>query len=184
MRKVVFRLAIGLLLPLLTASFGSSAQAQRRMRKYKPPPPMAHVEVTVVKGSTGKPLHNAAVVFHIKSDPSEGNSIVRVVKSVTSDPSEGDDGNMELKTNEQGKASLDIIPIGSKILVQVIVPGFRTYGEEYDVPTDKKTILVKMIPPKDQYSAYKENKPSTAQNNTPQTQMGHAAPTDSPLLAP
>jgi len=143
-----------------------SAVAQRKMRKYKSPPPTAHIEVTVLKGSNGKPLQNAAVVFHtLQGDKN--------------------DGNMEVKTNEEGKASLDVIPIGSKILLQVISPGFRTYGQQFDIPSDKKTITVKMLSPTAPYSIYGKNAPTNeVQNNTPQAQMGHAAPADSPLLDP
>ena len=140
--------------------------SQRRMRKYKPPPPMAQVEVTVLRAEDSKPLKNVAVVFHPQKDGK-------------------DDGNMELKTNEEGKATLNIVPVGSKVLVQIIASGYRTFGQEYDVPTDKKTITVKLLPPDQQYSVYtKLNQDSDAQTNTPHTQMGHAAPTDSPLLTP
>lgn len=140
--------------------------SDRHPRKYKAPPPTAHVEVTVLKASNGKPLYNAAVVFHpMKEDK--------------------DEGNMELKTNEEGKAVLDMLPIGSDVMVQVIMKGYRTYGQEYAVPTDKKFITIKLLPPDQQYSIYKQKSSSTdAQNNAPQTQMGHAAPADSPLLAP
>lgn len=139
---------------------------ERHPRKYKAPPPMAHVEVTVLKASNGKPLYNAAVIFHpMKQDK--------------------DEGNMELKTNEEGKAVLDMLPIGTDVMVQVIKPGFRTFGQEYSVPTDKKSITIKLLPPDQQYSVYKQNASnSDAQNNAPQPQMGHATPTDSPLLAP
>jgi hypothetical protein len=44
---------------------------------------------------------------------------------------------------------------------------------------------VKLLPPDQQYSVYSKFNPNTdVRTNTPQTQMGHAAPTDSPLLAP
>lgn len=148
--------------PALKMAQGSD----RHPRKYKAPPPTAHVEVTVLKASTGKPLPNAAVVFHpMKQDK--------------------DQGNMELKTNEDGKAVLDMLPIGSDVLVQVIMPGYKTFGQQYSVPTDKRSITIKLLRPGQQYSLYK-SKPSndSPQNNTPQTQMGHAAPADSPLLAP
>jgi len=167
MRRLLFCLIALALLFFTGLSSHSSALAQRRhMRKYKPPPPMAQVVVTVLRNADGKPLQNAAVVFHPQSDGKN-------------------DGNMELKTDDEGKASLNIIPIGSKLLVQVIVPGYRTFGAEYDVPSDKKAITVRMKPPQEQYSIYESNNgKSPLQNNTPQTQMGHAAPTDSPLLAP
>lgn len=156
-----------LLLFVVGIAVHPSAHADRRhLRKYKPPPPMAQVVVTVVKASNGKPVHNAAVVFHTRQD-GENN------------------GNMELKTDKDGVASLDIIPVGSTLLVQVIARGFRTFGQIYEVPTAKKEITIKLLPPDQQYSTYKKFNPkSDAQTNAPHTQMGHAAPTDSPLLAP
>jgi hypothetical protein len=142
-----------------------SAQLPRG-RKYKEPPPTAHIEVTVIRASNGKPIHNAAVVFHpTKNDKNEGN--------------------MEVKTNEEGKTSLDMIPIGSSVLLQVIADGYRTFGQVYKIDGDSKTILVKMELPENQYSTFKAgSKADNAHTNAPQTQMGQAAPTDSPLLAP
>ena len=91
---------------------------------------------------------------------------------------------MELKTNEEGVASLSLIPIGSKVMVQVIVPGYRTFGQEYDIPSSEKSILVKMLPPNEQFSIYSKNPSgSDIRSNLPQTQQGQAAPTDSPLLS-
>lgn len=135
------------------------------MRKYKAPPPMAQIDVTVVRAEDGKPLPHAAVIFHSREE-------------------DKNDGNMELKTNEEGVASLSLIPIGSKVMVQVIVPGYRTFGQEYDVPASEKSILVKMLPPDQQYSIYgKKSSGSDVRTNIPQTQQGQAAPADSPLLS-
>ena len=139
----------------------------RHLRKYKPPPPMAAVTVTVVRREDGKPLRNAAVVFHPQTKDG------------------GNEGNMELKTNDSGKATLTIVPIGSKVLVQVIAQGYRTFGQEYTVPGAKKSITIQLRRPQEQYSAYVKGPQSAdSQTNTPKTQMGQAAPTDSPLLAP
>jgi len=127
---------------------------------------MATLVVTVLRAEDSKPLQNAAVVFH---------------------PVHGDknEGNMELKTNEEGKATLSIVPLGSDVLVQVIAQGYRTYGEKYSVTTSQKEITIKMLPPDQQYSIYEKPRPnSDVQNNAPQAQMGHAAPADSPLLSP
>lgn len=127
---------------------------------------MAQVSVTVLRAADGKPIQHAAVVFH----PREGKK---------------DDGNMELKTNDQGVATISIIPVGSTLLVQVIAPGFRTFGHIYQIPEAKKDITIKLLPPDQQYSLYdKFNPHSDVQTNTPHTQMGHAAPADSPLLTP
>ncbi len=127
---------------------------------------MATVTVTVLRAADGKPLKNAAVVFH---------------------PAMGDtqEGNMELKTDDEGVAKMTIIPVGSEVLVQVIMPGYRTYGRKYDIPSNEKSITIKLLPPDQQYSIYtKFNPNSDVQDNTPQPQMGHAEPTDSPLLQP
>ena len=127
---------------------------------------MAKLTVTVLRAADGKPLKNAAVVFH----PSLGDTT---------------EGNMELKTNDDGVATLNIIPQGSQVLVQVILSGYRTFGRKYDVPGSEKSITVKLLPPNQQYSIYTKNDPSTdMQNNTPKAQMGHAEPADSPLLQP
>lgn len=135
-------------LPLLLVTLAQAAPAGqndsrkdesvRRGRKYKPPPETARIEVTVVRASTGKPIPNAAVVFH----PMEG---------------ERDKGNLELKTNEDGKAVMDVLPIGDTLRLQVIANGFQTYGEDYKVETAEKQILVKMKRPTEQYSIYRDN---------------------------
>lgn len=168
MRRLLLSMMAVLVLFSTALSCPSSAWAgKRRMRKYKAPPPMAQVVVTVLRNADGQPLQNAAVVFHAISQGDKN------------------EGNMELKTDEDGKASLNIIPVGSKLLVQIIVPGYRTFGAEYDVPKNKKSITIRMRPPQEQYSIYASNSgKSPLQTNTPQTQMGHAAPADSPLLAP
>jgi hypothetical protein len=137
-----------------------------RHRKYKPPPPMSTVTVTVLRAVDGKPVKNAAVVFH---------------------PALGDtqEGNMELKTNDDGVAKMTIIPQGSEVLVQVIMEGYRTFGRKYDVPGSEKAITVKLLPPDQQYSIYTKNDSGAdVHDNAPKTQMGHAEPTDSPLLEP
>lgn len=165
MRKFQHRsIAVAILLAAALLAVPSSHAS--RHRKYKPPPPMAKMTVTVLRAADGKPLKNAAVVFH----PALGDTT---------------EGNMELKTNDEGVATLSIIPQGSQVLVQVIVPGYRTFGRKYDVPGSEKSITVKMLPPNQQYSIYKETNPNAdMQNNTPKTQMGHAEPADSPLLEP
>ncbi|HEX3473295.1 MAG TPA: carboxypeptidase-like regulatory domain-containing protein [Silvibacterium sp.] len=110
----------------------------RRGRKYTPPPPTAKITVTVIKAANGKPIENAAVVFH----PMKGGK---------------DEGNLELKTNEEGKASIDVIPIGDTVRLQVIANGFQTFGDDYEITTDSKDITVKMKHPDRQYSIYEQH---------------------------
>jgi hypothetical protein len=113
--------------------------AQRRGRKYKPPPETAKIDVTVIRDSNGKPIRNAAVVFHpINKDGK-------------------DEGAMELKTDEDGKTSLDIIPVGDTVRLQIIADGFQTFGNDYLIDSNAKDLTIKMKRPVAQYSIYKGN---------------------------
>jgi len=111
---------------------------QRRGRKYKVPPPSSRIEVTVIRDGSGKPIEHAAVIFH----PIEGDR---------------DRGVMELKTNEEGKTVIDVIPIGDTVRLQVIAKGFQTYGKDFKVDKDTLTMEIRMKRPGEQYSIYKEH---------------------------
>jgi hypothetical protein len=113
----------------------------KRGRKYKAPPPTGRIEVTITKDFNGKPIENAAVVFH----PMAGDK---------------DEGNMELKTNEDGKAVIDVIPIGDTVRLQVIAKGYQTYGEDYKIEKAEMAIDVRMKRPGEQYSIYKSHDPA------------------------
>jgi hypothetical protein len=55
---------------------------------------------------------------------------------------------MNLKTNLSGVCHVPEIPSG-KILIQVIAPGWKTYGEYFDVDQAEQTINVALVrPPK------------------------------------
>jgi hypothetical protein len=137
--------------PLLCAGAG-----QRTGRKYTPPPATATIKVTVLRATNGKPIPNAAVVFH----PMEGDK---------------DKGALELKSDEDGKVTIDVIPIGDTVRLQVIADGWKTYGDDYKIDTDSKEIVVKMKRPGEQYSLYGES--HTAPNNTaPKGESNSAKP--------
>lgn len=111
----------------------------RRGRKYKAPADTSHIEVLVVKKSNGKPVVNAAVVFH------------------PIDKEGKDQGNMEVKTDPEGKASIDVIPTGSNVRVQVIADGFATFAKEYVITEASRQISVALLRPQAQISAYEDN---------------------------
>jgi len=134
-------------------------QQESHGRKYKPPPATAHIVVTVQKDFNGKPLVNAAVIFHATKG-------------------DGDTGNMEIKTNNQGQAIMDFIEAGSHVTVQIIANGFATDAEEFDVTTEDKNVLVKMKHPQAQVSGYQDNEGKPAQ-----TQPG-VQEREKPVLAP
>ncbi len=139
------------------------AQDQQRGRKYKEPPPVAHISVTVTRASNGKPVENAAVIFHTFHQGK-------------------DQGNMEVKTNEDGKAVLDIIPIGDEVQMQVFKSGFKTFGEDFTNDTPSRELAVQVKPPTGQYSTYQKAPvdENGAQSVTPQPTESSAKPPGKP----
>ncbi len=127
-------------LGLIAGAFALRAQDNdsHHGRKYKAPPPSATISVTVVRAYNGKPISDAHVIFH----PIEGDK---------------DKGALELKTNEDGKAIIDVIPIGDTVTLQVIANGFQTYGEIYKIDKLNMAMEVRMNRPAAQYSTYKDS---------------------------
>src|SRR5215471_8373902 len=110
----------------------------KRGRKYKPPPETSKITVQVTKKFNGKPIMNAAVIFNPFKD---GKDI----------------GNLEVKTDPEGKATIDIIPTGSLVRVQVIANGFATFAEDYQVDESVRDIAIAMLRPQEQVSSYEDN---------------------------
>ena len=139
--RSLFRLCVvvaGFGLAASSLAAGAQQDTTRRGRKYKPPPPTARIEVTILRDFNGKPIENAAVVFH----PMAG---------------EKDKGNMELKTNEDGKTVIDVLTIGDTVRLQVIAAGFQTYGEDYKIDKAEMAIEIRLKRPGEQYSIYKSH---------------------------
>lgn len=114
-----------------------------RGRKYKAPPETSKIEVTVLKGFNKKPIDGAHVIFHPQKDGK-------------------DEGFMELKTHQDGKAVIDVIPQGSQVTIQVLADGFATYAEDYVISEPNRAITIEMERPRAQVSTYVDNdgKPS------------------------
>jgi inner membrane protein involved in colicin E2 resistance len=132
-----FRIATLFLIVLSTVF--AFTQQDHRGRKYKAPPETMKIDISVVRATTGKPIPNAAVIFHPVNEKGK------------------EEGAMELKTDLEGKTSLDVIPIGSTVRLQIIANGYQTFGNDYVANADAKEITIKMERPKSQYSIYKGN---------------------------
>ena len=102
--------------------------------------PMSDLTFLVVKDYNGKPIRNAAVVLH---------PVNRKGKQAR--------GGLELKTDNDGRTNIDGIPYGP-IRIQVLVPGFQTFGEDYQIDQPELKITVRLKRPGGQYSLY-ENHP-------------------------
>jgi hypothetical protein len=164
--------AFGLCLALPHALLGQDSTDAKRGRKYKAPPATSHIEVTVLKKFNGKPIPNAAVIFNSTLDGK-------------------DEGNLEVKTDPDGKAAIDVIPTGSTVRVQVIATGFATFADEYLVAEPSRQIAVSMIRPQQQVSSYVDNtgkaadrKPGIQEPVRPTTPAAKPAPTPPPVIPP
>ena len=101
--------------------------------------PISNVNFLVIRDENGKPIRNAAVVMHpVDEDGDQERSGV------------------ELKTDPEGKANYEFVPYG-KLRIQVLAPGFQTYGEDYDIGEPEMEITIKMKRPAKQYSIYEEH---------------------------
>jgi len=124
-----------LLLPVTIALLLGAVFVLHAENKY------ANLTFLVLKAENGKPIRNASVVLHpVRKDGSQSS------------------GGYQLKTDPDGKATFDGAPFG-KLRVQVLMRGFQTYGQDYDINQETQEITVKLQRPKAQYSIY-EDKPA------------------------
>jgi len=101
--------------------------------------PMSALRFVVVRDSDGKPVRNAEVVLHpVKRKGKQAN------------------GEMELKTDAEGRTNIDGIPYGP-LRVQVLAPHFQTFGEDYDINQAEMEITVKLKRAGGQYSIYENH---------------------------
>jgi len=101
--------------------------------------PMSNMRFVVVREYNGKPVKNAAVVLH---------PVTRKGKQSK--------GGLELKTDNDGRTAIDGIPYGP-LRVQVLAPGFQTFGEDYQINQPETEITVKLKRPGPQYSVYEKH---------------------------
>lgn len=101
--------------------------------------PTAILNFLILKEDNGKPVRNAAVIMHPVNSHGKQSK-----------------GDLELKTDANGKTSFDGVPYG-KLRVQVLASGFQTFGEDYDINKLKMDFTVKLKRPQSQYSIYQDH---------------------------
>jgi len=97
---------------------------------------LSKLNFVIVKDYNGKPIRNASVVLHPVGKKGKQQR-----------------GGIELKCNADGKASYDGVPYG-KLRVQVLMPGFQTFGDDYEIDKPEMEIVIKLKRPSEQYSIY------------------------------
>jgi Carboxypeptidase regulatory-like domain len=107
----------------------------------------SNLHFSVVKDDNNKPVRNASVILH---------PVGKNGKQAR--------GGIQLKTDGEGKTQSEGLPYGP-LRVQVLAPGFQTFGEDYDINKPEMNIEIRLKRPADQLSVY--DKPAGKQPTTP-----------------
>jgi Carboxypeptidase regulatory-like domain len=113
---------------------------------FRPPSgPLLAADMTTltisVKSPAGKPVESASVIVKFV----KGRSKTKFGKKIRTE--------WELRTNQEGIVKIPPIPQGT-ILVQVIAKEFQTFGQNFDVDEEEKSLDIKLNAPQPQYSAH------------------------------
>jgi hypothetical protein len=132
MKKIV---VTGAMVVLAALAISGAALGQ----KVEDDEPTCFAHFLVIKDDNGKPVRNAAIILHAVNAKGKQER-----------------GDMELKTDPEGKTAFDGIPYGM-LRVQVLATGFQTFGEDYDIEKPTTDIMIKLKRPQGQFSVYDDH---------------------------
>ena len=98
--------------------------------------PSSKLNFVVLRDYSGKPIKNASVILHPVNAKGKQER-----------------GGYELKTDSEGKTQFEGVPYGM-LRVQVLAPGYQTFGEDYEITKNEMDIVVRLKRPTQQYSIY------------------------------
>ena len=124
MPRRLFAIVILFVIPILLAG------------QNKPSGQASTIKFVVIKDDNGKPVRNAAVILHNVGQSGKQTK-----------------GGFELKTDAEGKTESDGVPYGL-LRVQVIAPGFQTFGDDYTINQPEQVLTIRLKRPQDQYTIY------------------------------
>ena len=103
-------------------------------------PPMTTLRIEV-KTLGGKPIERAGVIVRFL----QARSIVKLGRKTRT--------HWETRTSMEGVAKIPAIPQG-KIMIQVSARGYQTFGQQFDIDEEQKTLEITLNPPQPQYSVH------------------------------
>jgi hypothetical protein len=120
------------------AQSGSNADAQAdaktdRDTKSDASDGYSKLRVQITGGDTNKPIGNASV--YVRYDEAPSGLLHKTHQA-----------ELNFKSNQDGTVKVPSVPRG-KVLIQVIAPGWHTYGEWYDVTKDEQVIDIHLAKP-------------------------------------
>jgi hypothetical protein len=143
--KIITVLAVLVLLACSPAGIwaqGEEKSKSEKQEKEEKPEKSQPAEEDSEEGTTRLRIE---IVAGEKDEPVESASVyVRFVRPRTL----GKDKKIEMnvKTNRNGVAVIPAVPRG-KVTIQVIAPGWKTYGQWYDIEKAEQTVHIKLQKP-------------------------------------
>jgi hypothetical protein len=128
LRRTLFRAPLALLLAILGLAAAAPAPAAQSEKPAAPAEKRngtARLRIEVTGGDQHKPVSDASVYLRIAKDKKS---------------------EMDLKTNQEGIARSPAIPQG-RVLIQIVAPGWKTYGEYHDISESEQTIQIHLVRP-------------------------------------
>jgi len=129
-------------------------------KKNDAPQALANLHFSVLKDDSNKPVRNASVILHPVGKNGQSNA------------------GYQLKTDSEGKTESEGVPYGM-LRVQVIAPGFQTFGDDYNINQPDMKIDIRLKRPAQQFTIYdKGGKNASQDDGAPQ--QGTPVPKDPP----
>ncbi len=100
--------------------------------------PMTNITVKITD-QRGKAIERADVIVRFKNN----RSVKKLGGKITT--------SWEMRTNMEGVAKILPIPQGT-IQIQVIAKNYQTFGDDFDIYEDSKTVEIKLNAPQSQYT--------------------------------
>ena len=138
-KMAVMKKIAGIGAMVVLAAFAMTGAALGQKDKDEDNEPTCFAHFLVIKDDNGKPVRNAAIILHAVNAKGKQER-----------------GDMELKTDPEGKTAFDGIPYGM-LRVQVLANGFQTFGEDYDIQKPNTDITIKLKRPRGQFSIYDDH---------------------------
>ncbi len=117
--------------------YANQAQDPPASKKDQAPPQgvISRLKIEVTGGEANKPVENASV--YVKTV--EEHAVLKDKKL-----------ELNVKTNQQGVAHIPEPPMG-RVLIQIVVPGWKTFGKWYDITDPNQTIKIHLERPPQWY---------------------------------
>jgi hypothetical protein len=120
-KRIHFFAALFLLLALVYTPLAAQSDKPALPDKHA----TSRLRIEVTGGDTNKPVADASVYLRLPEKKKE---------------------ELDLKTNQEGVARSPEIRQG-KVLIQIVAPGWKTYGEYHDATEAEQTIQIHLVRP-------------------------------------